>query len=55
MSSIGLNNGLVAIGWQAIIWINDGQIYCRIYALFGLNELNVTHVLRLRINQIYWI
>ena len=25
--------------WQAIIWFNDGPVYCRIYASLGLYEV----------------
>ena len=38
-SSIDLDNGLVSIRRQAIIWTNDGQVCWRIYASLGLNEL----------------
>ena len=31
-------NGLAPIERPAIIWTNNGLVYWRIYALFGLNE-----------------
>ena len=38
----GSDNGLVPNRWQAIIWTNDGPIYCHIYVSLGLYEL--THI-----------
>ena len=36
------DNGLAPSRRQAIIWINDGSVYRRIYASLGLNELTCT-------------
>ena len=33
------NNGLAPMRRQGIVWINDGLIYCCIYASLGLNAL----------------
>ena len=38
-TSIGLDNGLVPIRWQTIIWADDGLVYWRIYASLDLDEL----------------
>ena len=40
-ASIGLDNGLAPSRRQAIIWINDGIVYRRIYASLGRNELTL--------------
>ena len=37
-SSIGSDNGLALLRWQAIIWFNDGLVYWCIYVSLGLNE-----------------
>ena len=37
--SIGSDNGLAPSRRQAIIWINDGLIYWRIYASLSVNEM----------------
>ena len=38
--SIGSDDGLAPTRRQAIIWTNDGQVWWRIYASLGLNELS---------------
>ena len=40
-SSIASDNDLVPVRRQAMILINDGLRYWRIYALFGLGELSL--------------
>ena len=42
-SSTGSDNGLAAKRWEAIIWINDGLTYRRIFALLGLEGLMSTY------------
>ena len=37
--SIGSDNGLSPSRRQAIVWINDGLVYWRIYASLVLNQL----------------
>ena len=37
----GSNNGLAPNRHLAIIWTNNGVIYCCKYASFGLNELKL--------------
>ena len=44
--SIGSDNGLAPTRRQAIIWTNDGQVWWRVYASLGLNELNDVHMYR---------
>ena len=39
--SIGSDNGLAPTRRQAIMWTNDGQVWWRIYASLGPNELYV--------------
>ena len=43
-SSIGSDNGFAPFMRQAIIWINDGLDYWRIYASPGLNEWKASKV-----------
>ena len=38
-TSIGSDNGLAPNRWQAIIWTNDGLVYCCLHALLDLSEL----------------
>ena len=42
-SNTGSDNGLAAKRWGAIIWINDGLTYRRIFALLGLEGLMSTY------------
>ena len=51
-SSIGSDNGLAPVRWQAIIWINDGLVYWCIYVSLSLNELN-TYKNTIWLN-VYW-
>ena len=44
-SRIGPHNGLAPPRRPAVIWTNHGQLYWRIDASFGLNDLNVSNVL----------
>ena len=43
-SNIGSENGLAPRRRQAIIWINGGLVYWRMYASVGLNELMQIHL-----------
>ena len=38
-AGIGWDNGLAPNRWQAIIWTNDGLVYCCIYESLGLDEI----------------
>ena len=39
--SIGSDNGLAPVMWQAIIWINDALVYRRTYVSLGLSGLKI--------------
>ena len=57
-SIIGSDNGMAAIGRQAIIWSNHNQVYERIYASSDPNELNTITIAANRISiamQLIWI
>ena len=41
--SIGSDNDLALMRWQAIIWTSDGLIYWSMYVSVGLSELNHNH------------
>ena len=52
-ASSGSHNGLVVNWWQAIIWTNDGLVYCHIYASLSLGDL--IPIQQLLIEQHPWI
>ena len=47
-SSIGLENGVLPNGWQAIFWTSDGPVYWHVYVSFGFDKLIVTWLLDTR-------
>ena len=56
ITGIGLDNGLVPMRRQAIIWINDDPIHWRLYATLGGDELThwgrnkMAHILHTTLN-----
>ena len=46
INNIDSDNGFAPMRRQGIVWINDGLIYCCIYASLGLNALNIKLVKR---------